>query len=327
MNSHKKIRWGILGPGKIAHKFAEGLSFVADAELYAVASRSYERARSFAQQYHVPQVYDSYESLVHDEHVDVVYVATTNNMHFEQVKLCLEQGKACLCEKPFTLNAQQLEELIVCAQKKNVFLMEAMWTRFLPSIISVDRRIQNKEIGDIVRIESNFGFSAEYDPNSRLYNPILGGGALLDIGIYPVFFALHFLGMPNQIESNAVFTESGVDGENNMVFYYDDSVKAELSSSFMQDLPCTATIYGTHGTITFERMWHCPTKIIKTVDSHEHDITPQYRGNGYNYEIEEVCNCLKSGKKESLLMLLSESLQRQKILDKIQLLWKLQNKK
>ncbi|MDA3881771.1 MAG: Gfo/Idh/MocA family oxidoreductase [Bacteroidales bacterium] len=327
MKSHKKIRWGIIGPGKIAHKFAEGLSYVNNAELYAVASRSNERAQAFAKQYRILQVYDSYESLVRDANVDVVYVATTNNMHYEQVKLCLEHGKACLCEKPFTCRAEELEELITMARAKNVFLMEAMWTRFLPSIISVDERIQHNEIGEILRVESNFGFTTEYDPNSRIYNPDLGGGALLDIGIYPVFFALHFLGMPVHIETDAIITELGVDSENNMVFYYDNSVKAELSSSFIQDLPCTATIYGTKGTITFERMWHCPTKIMKTVDGHEYDITPEYRGNGYNYEIEEVCNCLASEKKESLLMLLSESLQRQEILDKIQSFWNLKNEK
>ncbi|MFO7867777.1 MAG: Gfo/Idh/MocA family oxidoreductase [Bacteroidales bacterium] len=318
----KTIKWGIIGPGNIAHKFAQGILSVPHAELYAIASRSHTRAQDFAHKYGATKVYDSYEDLVTDDAVDVVYVATTNNLHFEHTKMCIENNKACLCEKPFTCNYEELIELIELAHAKQVFLMEAMWTRFLPSILAIEKHIQNDELGAITHIESTFGFTTEYNPDSRLYNPDLGGGALLDIGIYPVFLAQHFLGKPQKIEADVLLTDAGVDKEESIRFYYENSVYAELQSSFIRDLPCTSTIYGTKGYITLEKMWHCPTTVIKKTGTKTEDITPTYIGNGYNYEIEEVVCCLNSNQLESLRMSHSNSLERMKLLDEIQFLWK-----
>lgn len=315
------IRWGIIGPGKIAHNFVEGMREVRGAELYAVASSSFERADDFAHRYGAQKVYDSYLSLVQDPLVDVVYVATTNNFHYEHAKLCLEHKKACLCEKPFTLTVAELEDLIAIARRNNTFLMEALWTRFLPSIMSVENLIRQGVIGTIQKIEANFGFDVQYDSNSRLFNPRLGGGALYDIGIYPVFFAMHFLGVPHNISAQAQKSPTGVDVENEIVFEYPGGVRAYLSSSFARNLPCEAVLYGTKATVKFARMWHCPTQISLQVQNMHKDITPQYIGNGYNYEIQEVHNCVLQNRKESMFLSLENSLQRMKILNKILSFW------
>ena len=313
----KTIQWGIIGPGKIAHKFAEGMASVPNTTLYAVASRSKERAESFAHQYNVPKAYDSYVDLVNDPNVDVIYVATTNNFHYEHAKLCIEHNKACVCEKPFTLTVAESEQLISLAKKSNTFLMEALWTRFLPSIDAVEKLIKQGEIGTITHIDVNFGFETQFSQESRLFNPQLGGGALYDIGIYPIFFAMHFLGTPSKISAKAQKTSDGVDVHNRITFEYKNNVTAHLESSFVKDLPCEATIFGTKGKIKFAHMWHCPTQVSLQQGNITRDVEIQYIGNGYNYEIQEVCNCIWQNKKESSKLPLQNTLERIKIINKI----------
>ena len=319
--SVQSVRWGIIGPGKIAHKFVQGMREVPGAILHAVASRTHAKAVDFAYTYGAENAYGSYLELVQDPLVDVIYVATTNNAHYANVKLCLEHKKACLCEKPFTLQVSELEDLVSLATKNNVFLMEAMWTRFLPSILLLEKLVKQGELGEIQKIKANFGFNVQFDSESRLFNPDLGGGALYDIGIYPVFFAMHFLGIPNSISAKALKTEEGVDVENNIVFAYKNGAQAFLESSFKRDLSCEAHIFGTKGTLSLARMWHCPTQVSIKKGNVTKDITPTYVGNGYNYEIIEVHNCLKSGKTQSNEMLLKKSVERMTILNEIMRFW------
>src|SRR6187402_265920 len=194
----KKIRWGILGCGKIANKFATDLQLIEDAELVAVASRDVEKGKAFASLFHARLNFNTYEALASCDEVDVIYIATPHGFHLEHTSLCLQHSKAVLCEKPMAINSKQVKEMIDLAQKQKVFLMEAFWTKFLPQYQKVVELIQAGEIGTIKMIEADFGFKATSPTPQRLYDVALGGGALLDVGIYPVFLALSLLGRPNE---------------------------------------------------------------------------------------------------------------------------------
>ncbi|MDR1760865.1 MAG: Gfo/Idh/MocA family oxidoreductase [Bacteroidales bacterium] len=297
--------WGIIGPGNIAHKFAEGLQAIPQARLYGVASSSKQRAETFAATHNATQVYDSYYDLVCDPAIDVVYIATTNNSHYELASLCLQHKKPCLCEKPMTLTVEQCDSLIQLSKQNNTFLMEALWTRFLPSISTIEQCIQSGKIGGTQSngICVNFGFKASAD-NERLFSPELGGGAMFDIGIYPLFLILHLLGEPQKIEKKIVRTVQNIDIDNIVRFYYESGAIADMEVSFTRNLSCIAIIGGSTGYIYMEQMWHCPCAIHvhKSYDDDDHDyedITPVYTGNGYNYEIEEVHRCLREKRIES----------------------------
>lgn len=316
-NSSKVYNWGIIGPGKIAHKFAEDIELVPNAKLYAVASRSLNRAKEFAEQYNADKYYDSYEELAKDPNVDVIYVATTNNMHYEHALLCLSNKKPCLCEKPFTLNSEQLTILINVAKKADTFLMEALWTKFLPSMDAIAKNLP--KIGKLLSSDINFGFKVPYNRNSREYAPELGGGSLLDIGIYPIFLALHLWGEPEWVKASAEFSKDDVDIHNNIEFIYETHT-VTLESSFKEDLECEAIFYGENGKLTMHRMWHIPCPISIEIDNKTEDITPEYVGNGYNYEIAHVQECLDKNMKESDVMTFDFSLMLMKYLDKVDIL-------
>ena len=295
--------WGIIGPGKIAHTFAEGLRAVPQACLHGVASTSPQRAAKFAARYNAAKIYASYEELIAAREIDVVYIATTNNTHYELARLCMEHKKACLCEKPMTLTVEQCDSLIQLSQQNQTFLMEALWTRFLPSVAAVEQCIQSGKIGKLQSIQVNFGFEASPE-NKRLFLPKLGGGAMFDIGIYPLFLVLLLLGEPHNIEKNIERNAQNVDIDNVIRFHYQSGAIAGMEVSFTRNLPCTAIIKGSAGCIEMQRMWHCPCAIHlyagydKNSSDYE-DITPKYSGNGYNYEIEEVHNCLREKRIES----------------------------
>lgn len=298
-----KFNWGIIGPGRIAHKFAEGMQAVPQACLYGVASTSPQRAQEFAQTYNAKKIYSSYKELIAAPEIDVVYIATTNNTHYELACLCMQHKKPCLCEKPMTLTVEQCDSLIQLSQQNNTFLMEALWTRFLPSIDAVEAAIHANKIGSIHSISVNFGFEAAAG-NERLFSPELGGGALFDIGIYPLFLVLHLLGEPQKIEKNIVCTAQNIDIDTIVRFYYESGAIADMEVSFTRNLSCIAIIGGSTGYIYMERMWHCPCAIHvhKSYDDDDYDyedITPEYTGNGYNYEIEEVHRCLREKRIES----------------------------
>ena len=190
----KKIKWGILGPGRIAHQFVQSLKCINDAEITAVGSRSIERAAEFAKEHGISRSYSSYADLAADPDIDIVYVATLHPAHFECSMLCLKAGKAVLCEKPFTLNATETKTLIKTARAAKLFLMEAMWMRYLPAIVKLRELLTENAVGEIRMVKADFGNRTPWEPQGRLLNPELGGGALLDVGIYPVSFAAMILG-------------------------------------------------------------------------------------------------------------------------------------
>ncbi|ALO14505.1 putative oxidoreductase YcjS [Salinivirga cyanobacteriivorans] len=312
------LKWGILGPGKIARKFAEELQVVENAEIYAVASRDMDRAKQFGSDFNPSKVYGSYLELAQDDEVDVVYVATPHAFHFEYTMLCLKHGKHVLVEKPMGMNEAEVETMMNEARSRGLFLMEGLWTRFVPATGKLLELINNKVIGDIVAIRADFGFKSKMDMQGRLFEKKLGGGSLLDIGIYPVYLSLLILGIPVDIMATARMTKTGVDSYCSMMFSYDNHSKASLESTLEAHTPIEAYIYGTHGKIKVATRFHHSERIelYEEEDIIEHyDL--KYSGNGYVHEIEEVQNCIKEGKTESPRLPLKTSLQLTRILDKV----------
>jgi len=313
----KTTNWGILGTGKIAGKFIEGLETVKGAKAYAVASRTEEKALEFANQYSVQVAYGSYAEMVNDPLVDVIYIATPNNLHYENTMLCLHAGKAVLCEKPFALNSSQLKEMIALAKAKKVFLMEALWTRFLPTIDKVMGLIASGAIGEPHMIKADFGFKANYSPESRLFDPALGGGSVLDIGIYPLFLSMLLFGKPTAVKSLAINAPTGTDMSTGILLSHDKGRLSVLASSFAVSLETKAEIVGTEGAISLHRMFHMPTSISLTVNGKTKKVPVKMKGNGYNYEAEEVMRCLAIGQIESEKMPHSFSLDLMEVIDEI----------
>ena len=302
----KIIRWGILGLGHIAQKFAQDIASVYGTELYAVASRSYQKASSFANQFNVPASYDSYELLVKDPLVDTIYIATPHSFHKEHTILCLQHKKAVLCEKPFAMNLQEVKEMIRVAKKNNTLLMEALWTAFLPHFQYVKNSIKNKNFGKIIHLEADFGFKTTHSVESRVLKKDLGGGSLLDIGIYPVFAALSTLGVPKSIEADATFFTNGADSSCEMIFNY-DNVKAILKSTFLKETPTEAVFTCEHGVIKINTRFHQPTTITLLQNGIEEHVDFSAITFGYNFEIEHFNQLLRDHKKESDLMSFSFS--------------------
>lgn len=298
----KTIRWGIIGLGNIAHKFAQDLIKIKDAQLYAVASRTQEKAAAFASKYGVSQIYSSYEALVNDTNLDAIYIATPHALHKENTLLCLEKGIAVLCEKPFAMNAIEVDIMIAKAKEKKVLLMEALWTSFLPHYQYVLKELKNKTYGDLLKMEASFGFFREFNNESRLFKKSLGGGSLLDIGIYPIFAALSAMGKPESIEAEATFFDNGADSSCNMTFNYKNEVKASLKSSLLEDLPTEAIFYCEKGTLKINKQFHCPSTLTITVDGKEENLDFKYQSIGYNYEVEHFNELLRQGKTESPVM-------------------------
>ncbi|MGA9121456.1 MAG: Gfo/Idh/MocA family oxidoreductase [Bacteroidota bacterium] len=314
----KAINWGIIGAGWIADKMAEGLSVLPDATLKAIASRSMERAKEFARKHHVETAHGSYEALARDPDIDVVYVATPHPYHCANTLMCLEHGKAVLCEKPFAMNEKEVLQMISRAREKNVFLMEAFWTRFLPSIEKTLQVIASGELGEVRHIKSDFGVMRSFDPDHRAFNKELGGGSLLDIGIYPVFLTLLLWGEPDLISAVPDIGSTVVDESLALIFKYNDGRIATLFSSFTVNSTVETHICGTKGRLKLNRWWHCPVSIELTKgDDDTQRIDPHAVGNGYNYEAAEVMRCLRSGEKESGTLPLSFSLRLIRLLDRI----------
>jgi len=298
----KTINWGIIGPGNIANKFAQSLLGIKDAKLYAVASRSKEKANEFALKYNVTKVFDNYKDLAKDPNIDAVYIATPHNFHKAHTLLCLEHGKAVLCEKPFAMNAEDVDAMIAKAKEKNVLLMEALWTSFLPHYQFVLKKIANKRYGNVLKLEADFGFKSEHSKTSRVLNKSLGGGSLLDIGIYPIFAALSTLGKPNNIIANATFFDTGADATCNITFNYNNEVKAFLKSSFIEKTPNEAIFYCENGIIKINDGFHGPTTVSVIIDGKEEVIDFNYNTLGYDYEIQHFNQLLRENKTESDIM-------------------------
>jgi predicted dehydrogenase len=317
-----KIRWGIIGTGWVAKEFATGLTVLPEAELVAVGSRTAESANQFADMFGVPHRHASYEALVNDSEVDVVYVATPHNLHKENSLLGLQAGKAVLCEKPFTINAAEAEAVIQFARGNKLFLMEAMWTRFIPLVVKVRQLLADRVIGDVQMLVADLGMRKDFDPKHRLFALQLGGGALLDLGIYPVSLASMVLGPPSRITSMAQLGETGVDEQAAIILGYDRGRLAILYTSLRIDTPMEAILLGTKGRIRIHSPMYRPTKLALSLLGQEDNIIEMpLEGNGYNYEAAEVMRCLQAGELESDTMPLDETLAIMKTMDQIRAQW------
>lgn len=313
-----KIRWGIIGTGKIARKLASDLLLSKNAVLQGVGSRDIAKAKTFSESYHANSFYGSYEQLAKDPLIDVVYVATPHPFHFENTLMCLEHGKHVLCEKPMGMNANEVKAMVDMASSKGLFLMEGIWTRFIPAVEKMAELLNDGVIGEVTFIRADFGFKAAYNPEGRLFNKSLGGGSLLDIGIYPIYLSLLTLGVPKSIKALARMTETGVDSYCSMLFDYTHSGKAILESTIEVDTPTEAYIYGTKGFIKMHHRFHHTQKLTVHRDGEPDEVIAiNYTGEGYLHEIEEVNACIKAKQVESHKLPHSLSLNLSAVLDRV----------
>ncbi len=355
-----KTRWGILSTGNIAKQFAIGLTYVPDAELIAVGSRTQASADKFASDYNVPEAYGSYEALAAAD-VDVIYIATPHTLHFENSMLCLQQGKHVLCEKPFTINLAETEALLAYAKQQKLFIMEAMWMRFNPAIRKLEELIAADAIGEVRMLQADFGFRIKYDAQSRLLDPAIGGGALLDVGIYPLALAQLLLGQAEDIQGVAAIGNTGVDEQCMLSLRYSDGRLANLSGSVRTQTPTDAWVYGTKGYIHVHAPMFRPEKLT-VYRSGDPDMqsasvgtlatkakasplirrvfgkfAPQLRamrgrlnrktywvpvvGNGYNYEAQAVQDALNQGLLECPRMPHQATIESMRIMDTLRKQW------
>jgi predicted dehydrogenase len=319
----KPLRWGIIGTGGIAKKFATGLQSAPDAELVAVGSRSQESADKFANEFNIPTRHASYEALATDSNVDAVYIGTPHPYHKGNTLLCLQNYKNVLVEKPFTVNAQEAQEVIKFAREQGVFLMEAMWTRFFPAMVKLRDLIAGGAIGEVMLVQADFGFRmGTVRPEHRLFSPDFAGGALLDVGIYPISLASMIFGkQPTRIASMTNLGETGVDELSAVIFGYKHNRMAIASTAIQVNTPHEARISGTEGQIYMPDFWHPSELTLYRNGQPPQTFDLPFVGNGYNYEANEVAKCLSEGKLESDIMPLDESLGLMQTLDKIRAEW------
>jgi predicted dehydrogenase len=317
------IRWGIIGTGNIAGQFAQGLQALPDAELVAVGSRSQGSADAFGKKFDVPHRHDSYEALASDADVMAVYIGTPHPFHKENAILCLIHDKAVLVEKPFTVNAQEAEEVINLARERGIFLMEAMWTRYFPAMVKMRDLIAAGAIGDVMLVQADFSFRMNpIKPEHRLFNPDLGGGALLDVGIYPLSLISMIYGkQPQRIVSLTNLGETDVDELSVITFAYEHNQMAIATAGLRVNTAHEARVYGSEGRIHMPDFWHPTELTLIRSDQPEQVFTFPMEGNGYNYEAAEVGNCLREGKLESAVMPLDETLGIMQTMDKIRADW------
>jgi predicted dehydrogenase len=315
----KTYNWAILGCGKIARKFARDLKTLSNARLYGAASRSIENARLFATEMGFEKAFGSYEEMVNDPEVDIIYIASPHAFHCEHTLLCLNHHKAVLCEKAFAINSHEVNRMIDAAHKNNTFLMEAFWTRFQPSFLKAMEIIRSGELGALKMIHSDFAFNAEYNPEKRLYNVDLGGGSLLDIGIYPIFMTLMAFGKPKEIKTMATFCPTGAEETIMMSFRYSGEETASLVSSFASFSSTQTEFCFENGYLRLNRRFYTPTTLTYWKNWEEEKIIPIEKGTGFGYELEaaHVMECLDKGKKESEMMPLSLSADLMEILDQV----------
>ena len=315
--SIKTIRWGIIGAGKIAHKFAQDLQTLEYTELYAIASRNHKKAEAFAAQYRARKAYGSYEELTKDATVDAVYIATPHSFHCEHTLLCLKHGIPVLCEKPFAMDLSEVNRMLQSAKDNQTLLMEALWTAFLPHFNYVENLIRSNHFGRVLKLEADFGFNPDYDENSRVFDKSVGGGSLMDIGIYPIFAALSTLGIPKDIEANATLFPNGADAECQMVFHYEHS-KAHLKSSLLEETKTEAIFYCEAGTIQINGRFHEPTSVLlRDKNGHEELKSFNYSTIGYSYEIAHFNALIRANKLQSEIMSFDRSLGLISTLDRV----------
>jgi predicted dehydrogenase len=313
----EKVRWGILATGGIAARFTQDLALLPDAEVTAVGSRSAEAARAFADTHAIGRAHGSWQALAEDPDVDVIYVATPHSAHHAATTLCLNAGKAVLCEKPFTLDTASTEDLFATARRTGVFLMEAMWMRAVPGIRRIRELVTDGAIGEVTHIHADFGVRGPFPVEHRMRAPELGGGSLLDLGVYPVSFAHLFLGVPDAITAWASLTPEGTDQNTGAVLGYAGGAVATIQSGFVGETGQRAVITGTTGRIELPRHFYCPGTFTLVRDGTAERVDVPVRGNGMGYEAEEVMRCLRAGLTESPLVSWSDTVEVMRVLDAI----------
>jgi predicted dehydrogenase len=314
----KKYKWGILAPGKMSAKFTQGIKLLGNAELFAVGSRDINRAASFASEYGFIKYYGSYEELAADPDVDIIYIASPHSHHHEHTILCLKNGKNVICEKAFALNAREVTEMVDEAKASGVFLMEALWPPFQPFYKKAQEIIHSGVLGRVMHLYAYFSFIPPYNENDRKFNLALGGGSLLDIGIYPVIDALTFLGVPAEIKAHAVFGKTGSEESLNVILGYPDDRMASLYSSFRTNIGIGCDIYCEKGNLTVARGRDMNQKVILELHGSEKaEFVFSPPAMGYHWEAEEVMNCLDKGLTESPVVPLSFSIDLINTLDRI----------
>lgn len=295
------LRWGLIGTGGIARAFARDLARTSGQIVAAVGSRSLEKAKEFTN-VHGGTPCGSYEELVTSD-IDAVYVATPHPMHAPNTILALNHGKPVLCEKPFAVNARESAAMITAARHNNLLLVEAMWSRFLPHYRRVRELVKQGDIGEIISIAADHGQNLPLPKYYRLHAPELAGGALLDLGIYPISFAYYLLGKPQSVVAKAEFTPTGVDSQTSMIFRYESGAHANLTTTLLAKTPCTATVVGTLGTIFIDGDFYTPTSMrLKKLDGTIVEFPREYEGHGLREQAIEFAALLKADKKESDLM-------------------------
>jgi len=316
----KVYNWGIIGLGHIAAKFAADIAVIPNAKLHAVASRTKEKALEFGNKFNVIHAFGSYEEMMACPDLDAVYIATPHPWHCENTLMCLEHNIPVLCEKPFAMNSKEVRKMIGLAKFQKTFLMEALWTRFLPTTEKVLNLIASGAIGEINTVKADFGFKAKMDPKARLFNQGLGGGALLDVGIYPVFLACLLLGKPISISAEASIGPTNVDENCGMLLKFKKNKLAILHASIISKTKTEALIYGDKGIIQIHGRWHEPTSVtLYPEDGDPQDFFFDFDSNGYKYEILEVQECLKNGRIESPEMPFDFSIDLMEVLDDIRM--------
>lgn len=311
------LRWGILGPGRIAEKFAKDLTAVPGARLYAAASLS--GSRQLADRFRVPVFYDTYEALVSDPRVEAVYIATPHNFHFDNARLCLEGGKPVLVEKPLTVNAAESEALVALAQEKGVFLMEALWTRFLPVWQRVRSWLEAGEIGEVLMIRTSFNARMTYDPKGRHYDPHLAGGSLLDLGIYPLAVTQWIMqASPASIQAQAVVSSTGVDECLAVNLQYDSGAISQFSTMFRGHSANGIEIFGTKGKISMDGSFFKSESVhLERYGRKPERFNQKFRSGGFEYQIDEAGRQIRAGEIESPVMSHADSLVNMRVMDEI----------
>ncbi len=296
----KSISWGIVGTGKIANRFAADLQLLDGCHLHAVASRNLERAKSFAEATKSKTYYSDYQSLFEDMEVDIIYIATPHSSHMEYSISAMNAGKHVLCEKPLAVNEFQVQKMINASERNKVFLMEAFWTRFMPSMKRVISLIDEGELGEVNYINADFCFYKEASSEHRMFNMDLAGGSLLDVGVYPIFLAYQIFGFPEQIHSNAIFHETGADLQTSIILKYKNAL-ANLGSGFGSKTDMIAKIHGKKGRIEMQAPWHHSSELKIITDNDQKDIQLPLKGRGFVYEIQECLDCIRKGEIQSNL--------------------------
>ncbi|OMQ08674.1 Gfo/Idh/MocA family protein [[Flexibacter] sp. ATCC 35103] len=316
MKNNKSIKWGIIGLGNIANQFAADLLLLDDAHLFAVASRDHDKAIAFAKKYNCTKAYDSYDALFKDDQVDIIYIATPHDSHAELSIKALENGKHVLCEKPLALSYKDAVLMVEASKKNNKFFMEAFWTRFIPSVQEVLAKINQGIIGDVKYIKADFAFYADEKQGGRLFDKNLGGGALFDIGVYPLFLSYIMLGIPKEIIAKSIDHKNGIDLQTSIILQYENA-QAVLHASIISESDMKATISGTQGHIQLNSPWYIADGYSVSKNHKEENFILPNLGTGYIHEAIECHNCIRNNQIESQLWSHQNSLDLSKITNQI----------